>query len=117
MNRHLRHQNYVTVPSTRQNPRENIQSCVSYRVCFGMRGVVLGKSCDVKIVQNTWGVFHVEGIENGSEAEMKECIYLSSCDFLVQLVRYDNCDSHPGLSWLTNTKGTSLHPAQPLGTS
>jgi len=27
----------------------NVQSCVGYRVCFGMRGVVLCKSRDVEI--------------------------------------------------------------------
>jgi len=27
----------------------NIQSCISYQVCFGMRGIVLGKSHDVGI--------------------------------------------------------------------
>jgi len=39
-------------------------------------------------------------------------IYLSSCNFLVQLVKYDNFDSYPMFCWSTNTIRPSLHHAQ-----
>jgi len=55
-------------------------------VCFGTKGVVLCESHDVKRVQDAGGVFNMRGMENGGEGGKKGYIYLSSCDFLVQLV-------------------------------
>ena len=43
----------------------NVQSCVGYRVCFGTRGIVLCKSCDIEIVQDAAGVFTTGRKENG----------------------------------------------------
>ena len=43
----------------------NVQSCVGYWVCFGTRGVVLCKSCDVKIVQDAGSVFDTGRKDNG----------------------------------------------------
>ena len=42
-----------------------VQSCVGYWVCFGMRGIVLYKSCDVEIVQDAGGVLNTGRKENG----------------------------------------------------
>jgi hypothetical protein len=49
MNLHLRGLHFGTVESSERRPRVNVQSCVGYQVCFGMRGVVLCKSRDVEI--------------------------------------------------------------------
>jgi len=49
MNLHPRAQHYDTIEPSERKPRVNIQSCVGYRVCFGTRGFVLCKSCDVNI--------------------------------------------------------------------
>ena len=78
-------------------------------MCFEIRGVVLFKSCDVKIAQDSGGVFNTEGKEKVGVGGKKGYIYSSSSDFLVQLVRYDNFDSYPALYWLTNTQWPSLH--------
>jgi len=55
-------------------------------VCFGIRGVDLCKSCDVEIVQNASGVLNTAGKDNGDVGGKNGYIYLSFCDFLVQLV-------------------------------
>ena len=47
----------------------NVQSCVGYRVCLGMRGVVLCKSRDVEIVQDAGSVFITGRKENGASAK------------------------------------------------
>ena len=60
----------------------NVQSCVGYQVCFGMRGVVLCKSRNVEIVQDAAGVFDTGGKQNGGVGWMKGYIYSSSGDFL-----------------------------------
>jgi len=86
-------------------------------VCFGMRGIVFCKSLDVEIVQDAGGVFNMGGVENEGGGGKKRYIYSSSCDFLVQLVRYHNLDSYPAFCRLTNTKWPSLHLAQRPGTS
>ena len=86
-------------------------------MCFGTRGVVLCKSRDVEIVQDTGCVFNMGGIENGGVGGKKGYIYPSSCDLLVPLVRYYNFDSYTAFCWLINTTRPSLHLAQPLGTS
>ena len=78
---------------------------------FGTRGVILCKSHDVKIVQDAGGVFNMGGKENDGVGGKKGYIYSSSCDFLVQLVRYDNFDSYPAFCCLTNTKRHSFHHA------
>jgi len=83
---------------------------------FGTRGVVSCQSRDVEIVQDAGGLFHTGGKENEDVGGKKGYIYPSSCDFLVQHVRYDNFDSYPAFCWLTNTKQPSLHPAQAPGT-
>jgi len=64
-----------------------VQSCVGYRVCFGMRGIVLCKSRDVEIVQNAvcliaGGVFNMGGRENGGVCGKNGYIYSSSCDLI-----------------------------------
>jgi len=82
-----------------------------------MGGIVLCMSHDVEIVQDAGGVFNMEGKVNGGVGVKKGYIYPSSCNFLAQLVRYDNVDSYPAIGWLTNTTRPSLHPAQPPGTS
>jgi hypothetical protein len=65
MNRHLRCKHYETVERSERKPRLNIQSCVRYWVCFGMRGVVLFKSRDVKIVKDAAGALNTGGKDNG----------------------------------------------------
>jgi len=117
MNLHPRHWHYDTVECSRRKARGNVQSCVGYGVCSGTRGVVLWKSREVEIVQDAGGVFDTGGKENGSLGGKKRYIYSSSCDFLVQLVRYDDFDSYPAFCWLMNIKRPSLHLAQPPGTS
>jgi len=86
------------------------QSCVGYRVCFGTRGVVLGKSLDVEIVQDAASVFNTGGKDNGGVGGKKGYIYSSSGDFLIQGSTCESC-------WLTNTKRCSLHLAAPPDTS
>jgi hypothetical protein len=44
MNQHPRHQDYYTVEYSENKARENVQSYIGYRVCFGTRGIVLCKS-------------------------------------------------------------------------
>jgi hypothetical protein len=61
----------------------NVQCCVGFTVCFGMRRVVLCKSLVVERVQDAGGVFNTGGKHNGGEGRKKRCIYSSSCDFLV----------------------------------
>jgi len=86
-------------------------------VCFGTRGVVLGKSHDVKIVQDAGGVYNTGGTENGGVGGKKGYIYSSSDDFLVQPVKYDPFDSYPEFCWLMNSKRPSHHFVQRPGTS
>jgi len=86
-------------------------------VCFGTRGVLWRKSHDVEIVQDAGSLFNTGGKENGSLGGKKGYIYVSSCYFPVQLVRYDNFDSHPAFCWLMNTHRPSLLFAHPPGTS
>ena len=50
-----------------------------------MGGVVLCKSCHVERVEDAGGGLNLGGKENGGVGGMKEYIYSSSCDFLVQL--------------------------------
>jgi hypothetical protein len=52
-----------------------------------MRGIVLCKSCDVKIVQNAGSVLNTTGKETEGVGWMMGYLYLSSCDFSVQHVR------------------------------
>jgi len=66
-------------------------------VCSETRGVVLCKSRDVDIIQDPGGVFNMGGKEKGGVGGKKGYIYLSSSDFLVQLVRYNDFDSYPAL--------------------
>jgi len=61
---------------------------VSYKVSFGTRGVVLGKSRDVQIVQDGGGGYDPGGKEKGGVGGKKGYIYSSSGNFSVQLVRY-----------------------------
>ena len=95
----------------------NVQHCVDYRVCFGGRGIVLGKSRDVEMVWDAGGVFNTEGKENGCVGRKKGSIYSSSCDCWVQLVRYDHFHTYAAFCWLTNTKRPSHHLSQQPGTS
>ena len=67
-------------------------------MCFGTRGVVLFLSNEVEIVQDAGSVFYTGGKENGSLAGKKGYVYFSSCNFLVQLVRYDSFNLHPAIS-------------------
>ena len=53
------------------------------------------KSRDIKIVQDASGVCIMGGQENGGVGGKKVYIYSSSCNSLVQLVRYDNFVSYP----------------------
>jgi len=64
----------------------NIQSCLVYRVCFGTRGNVVCKSYVAERVQDAGGMFNTGGKQNGGQGRKKGYIYLSSCDFFVQLV-------------------------------
>jgi hypothetical protein len=61
-------------------------------------------------------VFNSKGKEQGGVGGKKRYIFLSSGDFIVQLVRDDNFDSYPAFYELTKTKRPSLHLAQPPGT-
>jgi hypothetical protein len=49
MNLHSKLYHYNTVACSGRKPRRKVQSCVGYWVCFGTRGVVLCKSCEVEI--------------------------------------------------------------------
>jgi len=117
MNIHPRRWRYDRVASSRKNSRGDLQSCAGYWLCFGMKGVVLCNTHGVKIVKEAGGVFNTRGEEYGGVSGKNGCIYSSSCDFLVPLVRYDNFDSYPAFCWLANTKWPSLYLAQPLGIS
>ena len=86
-------------------------------MCFGTRGVVLGKSRDVVRVQDPGVVYNMGGKGKGGVGGKRGYIYSSSGAFLVQHVRYDTFDSYPVFCWLTNTTRSSLHLALPLGTS
>ena len=56
-------------------------------MCFGIGGIVFGKSCDVEIVQEARVVFNTGEKDNERVGRKRGYIYSSSCDFLVQLVR------------------------------
>ena len=84
-------------------------------MCFAMRSDVLCKSCDVEIAQDAGGVYKTGGKEKGGVGGKKGYIFSSSCDFLVQLVRYDYFDSHPAFCWIMSRTWPSLHLAQPRG--
>ena len=53
---------------------------------FGMRGIVLYKSRNVKRVNDAGTVFNTGGMGNGGEGGKKGYIYSSSCDCLVQCI-------------------------------
>jgi len=82
MNLHPRHPHSDTVEHSERKPRVNVRSCVVYQVCIGTRGVVLGKSRDVEIVQDAGSVFNMGGKENGGVGGKKGYIYSSSCDLI-----------------------------------
>jgi len=82
-----------------------------------MRAVVLCQSRDVEIAQDAGSFFNIGVKEKGEVGEKKGYIYSSSCDSLVQLVRYDIFDSYLAFCWLTKTDGISLHFTQLRGTS
>ena len=86
-------------------------------MCFTMRGIVLCMSHDIKIAQDGGGVYNMGGNAKRGVGGVKGYIYSSSGDILVQLGRYEHCDSYPAFCWLTNTKQPSLHLAQPPDTS
>jgi len=69
------------------------------------------------MVQDAGSAFNTGGRGNEGVGGKNGYIYSSSCDFLVQLVRYDIFDWFPAFCWLTNTKWPNLHLAQPPGTS
>jgi hypothetical protein len=62
-----------------QLPRLNVQRCAGYRVCSGMRAVVLCKLHDVEIVQDAAGVVNMGVEDNGVVGRKKGYIYCSSC--------------------------------------
>ena len=68
-------------------------------MCLGTRGVDVCQSHDVEIVQDAGGVFNMGGKENEGVGGKKGYIYSSSCDFLVQLVRYVNFDFYSAYCW------------------
>jgi hypothetical protein len=103
---------YDRVQCSRRKPRGTVQSCVDHQVCIGTRGIVLCRSRNVEIVQDAASVFNTGGKENGGVDGREGYIDPSSCDFLVQLVRYNTLDSYPAFCWLMNTKRPSLHLAQ-----
>jgi len=113
MNLLPKRQHYDTVACSGRKPRGNVQGCVGYQLCYGPRGIVICRSSEVEIIRDAAGVFNAGGHENGGVGGKKGYIYSSSCNFLVQLVRYQYFDSYPSFSWLTNTKRHSLGPAQP----
>ena len=63
------------------------QSCVGYRLCCGMRGVVLCKSPDVEIVREAASVFNTGRKNNGGVGGKKRYIYSSSWD-LIHILRF-----------------------------
>ena len=65
---------------------------------------MLFKSWAVEIVPDAGGVINSGGKENGGRGGKNGYIYLSSCDFLDQLVRYVNSDSYPAFCSSMNTK-------------
>jgi len=113
MNWHRRCWHNDTVVYSRGKPKGDIQIGVGYQVWYGLRGVVLCNWCDVEIVQDDGGMIYTEGKEREGVGWAKGFIYLC---FLVQLVRYDNCDTYPVCCWLRNTQRPSLHLATPPGT-
>ena len=86
-------------------------------MCFGMTHVVLCKSHDVEIVHDAGGAFNMGTDENGCVGGKKGYIHSSSCDFLVQFVRYGNFDEYLAFCCLTKTKWSSNYLTQPPGTS
>ena len=94
-----------------------MESYIDYRVWFRTRSYAVCKSCDVEILQDCGGVFNSGGKENCSVGAKKRYIYSSFCDFLLQLVKYDNVDSYPAFCRLTNTQRPCLHLAQWPGTT
>lgn len=80
-------------------------------MCFGAREVILHK------LHYVGSVYNVGGVNNTGEnlkcrlGGKKQYIHLGSCDFLVQLMSYDDCDSYSMFCWLTNPKPPSLHLA------
>jgi hypothetical protein len=104
MNLHPRHWDNDPVECSGRKRRGNVQSCVGYQLYFGTRGVLLCKLCDVNMVQDAGGVFNMGGKENGGVRGKMGYIYLSSCDFLLQLGRHDHLDSYAVFRWLLNTK-------------
>jgi hypothetical protein len=91
------------------------QRFVGCWVCFATKGVGLCMSRDVEIVQDTRGVCNLRGNESGGVGGKKGYNNLSLCDFLLQLVRYDNINSYPAHCCLIDTKGPAfiLHNHQP----
>jgi len=77
----------------------------------------LFKSRNVETVQDAGGVFNTGVTENGGLGGKKRNIYSSSCDFWVELVRYDNVDLYSVFCWILNTKRPNHYLAQPQGTS
>jgi hypothetical protein len=60
----------------------NTQSCVGYQVYCGMIGVVLGKSRDVRIVQDATVVINTGAIDNADVGGKEGYIYSSFCDLI-----------------------------------
>ena len=59
-------------------------------MCFGTRGIVLDKSRDVDRVEDTGSVSNMGGKENRDVDGKRGYIYLSFCNFLIQLVLWFN---------------------------
>lgn len=68
----------------KKSQEQNIQCYLGYKVCFGTTEVVLFKSHDVDIVQNTGGVFNMGEKGTGDVGQKMEYIHSSSCDHLVR---------------------------------
>jgi hypothetical protein len=74
------------VECSRRKRRGNVQSGVGFRVCVGMKGIDLSQSDVVETIQDADSVFNTGGKQNGGEGMKMGYIYLSSCDFFIQLV-------------------------------
>jgi len=85
-------------------------------VCFGTRGIVLCRTCDVEIVQDAGSVFNTGSKENGGVGGKKRewrCRWTEGIYILESL----QFDPYPAFGWLMNTKQCSLHLSQPPSTS
>jgi hypothetical protein len=87
INLHRSHQNCDTVEHSNRKTRVNVQRCIGFRVCFGMSDVVLFKSRDIEIHQDSASMLNTWGTDDGGVGGKKRYIYSGSCD-LIHILRF-----------------------------